>query len=213
MNYQKGKIYKIESHLGDKIYIGSTTKEYLSQRMTSHRKDYNRWKLGKRGNVKSFELFEEYGIENCKILLLELCPCNSKDELSAKEANYIRTLKCVNKVIPGRTLMQYVEDNKDKILEKQKQYYETHKEQKKQYVEDNKDKIRQYKEDNKDKIKKYYEENKDKIKEYKCNYYQQTKEIKKQPFNCECGCIIQLTEKARHQRSKKHINLMKANEN
>ena len=29
-DYQKTKIYKIESHLGDKIYVGSTAKEYLS---------------------------------------------------------------------------------------------------------------------------------------------------------------------------------------
>ena len=31
--YNNGKIYKIESNLGNKIYIGSTTKDYLSQRM------------------------------------------------------------------------------------------------------------------------------------------------------------------------------------
>ena len=30
-NYSLTKIYKIESHLGDKIYIGSTSKQYLSQ--------------------------------------------------------------------------------------------------------------------------------------------------------------------------------------
>ena len=28
-DYSKTKIYKIESHLGDKIYIGSTCKQYL----------------------------------------------------------------------------------------------------------------------------------------------------------------------------------------
>jgi hypothetical protein len=40
VNYGNGKIYKIESHLGDKIYIGSTTKQYLSQRMDKHRSEY-----------------------------------------------------------------------------------------------------------------------------------------------------------------------------
>jgi len=180
MDYQKGKIYKIESHLGDKIYIGSTTKEYLSQRMTAHRGDFSKWKQGKHNNVSSYELFEEYGIENCEIILLELYPCNSKDELSAKEAHYIKTLNCVNKVIPGRTQKQYVQDNKDKI------------------------KVRKMK---------YYQDNKDKIKEQQKKYDETHKERRTKPFNCECGCTIQLTDKARHQRTKKHMDLMTSKEN
>ncbi len=104
VNYENGKIYKIESHLGDKIYVGSTTKEYLSQRMDSHRYNYRKWKNGKYHNIKSFELFDEYGIENCKIVLLELCSCTCKDELYSREAHYIKTLaKCTNRCIPGRT--------------------------------------------------------------------------------------------------------------
>jgi hypothetical protein len=58
-DYTKTKIYKIESHLGDKIYIGSTTKEYLSQRMDSHRGNYKVWKDGKINKTTSFELFDE----------------------------------------------------------------------------------------------------------------------------------------------------------
>ena len=75
VNYENGKIYKIESYLGDMIYIGSTTKKYLSQRMDTHRSDYKRWKNGVYNFVTSFTIFEEYGIENCNIVLLELCPC------------------------------------------------------------------------------------------------------------------------------------------
>ena len=44
-DYSKGKIYKIEpicDHDEGDIYIGSTTKEYLSQRMTLHRNDYKK---------------------------------------------------------------------------------------------------------------------------------------------------------------------------
>ena len=103
VNYENGKIYKIESYLGDKIYIGSTTKKYLSQRMDTHRTDYKRWKNGLYNFVTSFTIFEEYGIENCNIVLLELFPCESKDMLHSREAHYIRTLKCVNKCIPNRT--------------------------------------------------------------------------------------------------------------
>ena len=46
-NYEQVKIYKIYSHAGDKNYIGSTTKEFLSQRMATHRSNYKTWKKGK----------------------------------------------------------------------------------------------------------------------------------------------------------------------
>ena len=92
VNYENGKIYKIESYKGDMIYIGSTTKEYLSQRMDTHRSSYKRWKNGKCHFVTSFKIFDEYGIENCHIVLLESVLCDSKDELMSREAYHIRNL-------------------------------------------------------------------------------------------------------------------------
>jgi hypothetical protein len=47
-DYTLTKIYKIESHLGDKIYVGSTAKQYISQRFQQHKNDY---KNGKMENV------------------------------------------------------------------------------------------------------------------------------------------------------------------
>ena len=44
VNYNNSKVYKIWSHAGDKIYIGSTTKDYLSKRMTDHRSAYKLYK-------------------------------------------------------------------------------------------------------------------------------------------------------------------------
>ncbi len=127
MDYNNGKIYKIESHLGDKIYIGSTTKQYLSQRMDKHRSGYKYWKNDneKASFVSSFELFDEYGLENCKIILLESCPCNTKDELLSREAYYIRLLTCVNKNKVGQTKQEwqkkYHEENKERIHTYEKQ--------------------------------------------------------------------------------------------
>ena len=40
--YEKAKVYKIWSTHGDKIYVGSTCHEYLSQRMVKHRSAYKR---------------------------------------------------------------------------------------------------------------------------------------------------------------------------
>ena len=53
----------------------------LSERMTMHRSDYNKWKKNNaHDRISSFDLFEEYGIKNCIIELLEATPCNSKGE-------------------------------------------------------------------------------------------------------------------------------------
>lgn len=126
VNYANGKIYMIEaiggSDVGD-VYIGSTTKKYLSQRLDSHRHDYNGWKLGCRNYTKisSFEIFDKYGIENCHIVLLELCPCDSVDELRAVESKHIRATQCINKNISGRTKQQYRLENKEAYSEKMKE--------------------------------------------------------------------------------------------
>ena len=71
-DYSKGKIYKIEpicDHDEGDIFLGSTTKEYLSQRMDKHRSDYKRWKQGKCAFISSYSIFEEYGLKNCFIEL------------------------------------------------------------------------------------------------------------------------------------------------
>ncbi|MDR3551446.1 MAG: hypothetical protein P4L31_08625 [Candidatus Babeliales bacterium] len=72
MSYEHGKIYKIIGlDPNEKCYVGSTTKQYLSQRYTKHTGGYKRWKLGMKENkVSSFELFDLFGVDNCKIVLL-----------------------------------------------------------------------------------------------------------------------------------------------
>ena len=63
--YQKGQIYKIVDIGYNKCYIGSTI-ESLSNRMSKHRTDYKRHKDGLRKNIKSFDLFDEFGVGNCE---------------------------------------------------------------------------------------------------------------------------------------------------
>lgn len=53
--------------------------------------------------MRSFNLFDKYGVENCEIVLLESVNCNSKEELLARERWFIENNKCVNKYIPFRT--------------------------------------------------------------------------------------------------------------
>jgi hypothetical protein len=129
-NYNKGKIYKIQPNiecLENEIYIGSTTKDYLSQRLVQHKSAYKRWvdtKAG--GNVRVYSLFEKYGIDNCSIYLLENYPCNSKDELTAREGHYIQTTKCVNKFIPNLPVEVRKANKKARAKITQKLYNEKH---------------------------------------------------------------------------------------
>ena len=108
--------------------------------------------------VTSYIVFEKYGVENCVINLLESVNANTSDELKAREAYYIKSLKCVNKIIPLRKPKEYRIDNQEVIQEKQKIYRKN-----------NKDAILE-------KSKIYYENNKEHVKEYKKEY---TKKIKK----------------------------------
>jgi hypothetical protein len=168
VNYSNGKVYKIESHLGDKIYIGSTTKEHLCQRMDTQRHNYDSWKRGTIGLTASYLIFDEYGVKNCQIVLLESYPCNSKDELESRKAFYIKSMECINKAIPNRT--------KEEIKEQVKNYD-------KKYRENNKEKIKQNRVRDKEKIKErdklYQENNKEKISAQRKAKREQLKELNK----------------------------------
>ena len=132
--YEHGKIYKIISPHTDKIYVGSTCKERLCQRMATHKKCYKEWlKDNNKTNFSSFRLFE---LGDVQIVLLETVNCNTKDELHKKEREYIEKYKdiIINKNIPTRTKKEY-----------QKEYYETHKEYAKQYCEDHKEELNEKK--------------------------------------------------------------------
>jgi hypothetical protein len=213
INYNNGKIYKIEpicDHEENEIYIGSTTKKYLSQRMTSHRNSYNQWKNGKYHKFTVFDLFDKYGIENCQIYLLESVNANTKDELLAREGYFIKTLNCVNKIINGRTKKEYYRDNENKIKEYAKQYQkenESHyKNYFKQYYENNKDNLTDYN-------KQYRENNKDKLNENNMQYYEKNKEKianhRAKIIECECGKAYTWGHKLRHFDSQKHKNYIK----
>ena len=51
---------------------------------------------GSKKYISSFILFEKYGIENCNIYLVELHPCDSKEQLLAREGYNIKNNKCIH---------------------------------------------------------------------------------------------------------------------
>ena len=46
-------------------------------------------------------MFEEFGLDNCKIELIENFPCNNREELHAREGYHIQQTECINKATPG----------------------------------------------------------------------------------------------------------------
>ena len=103
-----GKIYKLQpicDHDEWDIYWGSTTRQCLYQIMAYHKYHYKKYKNGLNFNFRlsSFIIFDKYGLDNVKIVLVENVNANSKEELITKESQYIRNTKNVNSYIPDVT--------------------------------------------------------------------------------------------------------------
>ena len=214
VNYNNGKIYRIVpncEHEQHEQYIGSTTNEYLSQRMTQHRSQYKRWKDGKTTLITSFLLYEKYGVDNCSIILIENVNVSTKEELQRRERKHIENIPCVNKNIPLRTKKEWTEDNYEHERARRLKYDEEHtdhiREKRKEYYFQHQSKYMEY-------AREYVKENKDEIRERRIQAYlknreeylseQNLKRINQPTVLCECGGEYKLYNKARHCKTKTH---------
>lgn len=181
------------------IYIGSTT-TVLSKRMAGHRYSYTR-----KDHFSSHILFDKYGIDNCKIELVCDFPCLSKNELNREEGKYIRERKCVNKRVPGRSRIEYRQDNKDDIQQLQKAYYQENKEKlqkrNKIYNEEHKQELKNHRQE-------FYQKNKERMKKETRERYLVTSEKLKEKVTCECGCVVSRNYLTDHKKRKAHLDLI-----
>ena len=127
-DYQLGKIYKIECNVTGKVYIGSTCEPILARRLAGHITDYKKYLKGTFHYLSSFDVLQN---RNYDIVLIESYPCDTKDELHARERYWTNNIECVNK-IKGQGMLnelgrkgydkqyseQYYKQNKDKKKEK-----------------------------------------------------------------------------------------------
>ena len=118
-DYQKGKIYKLWSPSKNLVYYGSTI-ETLSSRLSKHKYSHNGYIEGKIANRRHSSFILE--CEDYKIELVEEYPCNNKQQLLKKEAEYIKNNICINTQIPGRTPKEYMEEHKQQKAEYDKIY-------------------------------------------------------------------------------------------
>ena len=212
--YTNGSIYKVVDKGYNKCYIGSTC-ESLSQRMTRHRASYNHYLQDTtRPRNTIYDMFDEFGVENCEIKLIEYCSCNNRDELRRREGILIKDTDCVNKRIEGRTRPEYREDNK----QHKQQYMKNYNIEKKEEISENK---KQYRRMNKD----YNEE----ILECDCGAFVSRQWLQRHQksslhqrylkyknnelvnhVKCSCGSIVPNCKMNRHKQTKKHLKYSEA---
>ena len=219
IDYSKCCIYKIE-HIENEnlLYVGHTT--CFNKRKAQHKSSCKNEKE-KNYNLKVYQMIRNNGgFEMFKIIEIEKYPCKDKREAERRENECMKNLKSnMNMLNSFRTEEDKKNQkenwkfyNKDKVKEHNKKYYENHKEM-------IKDKVKQYQENNvgllKEKRKEYYINNKevinDKYKEYISKNKEQIKIKLKEKNTCECGCEVLRIVLKRHQKTKKHIDLMNKN--
>jgi hypothetical protein len=220
-NYQNGKIYMLTTQKNCKIYIGSTT-QTLNKRFSKHQSKYRKWSDGSdKEYITSYEILE---YDDCKIELIEECPCNDKTEIYKREAHHMMLNKdfIVNKHITGRTRKDFREDNKERLKEENKEWRDNNpeyiKEYNKTYYDENKETII---EQHKEYVKVNSESIKAKQKEYHTKniehcrirdraYYQDNKEVillkQKETYLC-VACNKEITKRYRpkHEKTATHI--------
>ena len=150
--------------------------------MAKHRDKYKAYTNGKYSFTSSFGLFDEFGYENCKIEWVENFPCNSRQELTAREGYYIRNCECINKRWPAEQTkigtMKTLKRTETKANNGEKKNHE-------------------------------YKIQKDT--EYREAHREEMTAKLKEKKQCECGCYIPLRNMSSHKRKTKHIELMKQN--
>ena len=91
---------------------------------TNIKKKYYQYTKGKADcNRRVNIIFDKYGIENCKIELIQDFPCQSRNELLKQEGEHIRNNDCVNKIVSGRTNQEWREDNYEHYINKKRQLW------------------------------------------------------------------------------------------
>ena len=122
--YENGKIYVVKCKYDDSlIYVGSTINT-LEGRFKNHKT--KRRSLYQYAN--SLYQYVNGDWDNWYIELYEDYPCKNKNHLERREGVVQREIATINKRIAGRTHKEYHQDNREKIIEQQRQKYQNNRE-------------------------------------------------------------------------------------
>jgi ribosomal protein S27AE len=181
IDYSKTIIYKIcckDPNIKD-VYVGSTTN--FRSRKFKHKSCCNNPNY-RDSNLYVYRFIRENGgWQNWNMIMIkEYSKCESKQQCLKKERKYIEKLNAtLNSDIPGRTMKEWIKDNKESVKQQRKRHYVI-----------NKERITK-------KSREYYNINKEKIK--------QKRNLK---IKCECGNFVTNNHMSRHKKTKKHLDLL-----
>lgn len=197
VSFSQAVIYKIvckDLTIPD-TYVGSTTNFIKRKYMHRHNATSD---LSCCGHYLVYDKIKKCGgWDNWE--MIELCKadeCTNLQELHKKEREYLEKLEAtLNKFIPGRTIKEYHEDNK----EKQKEYYQNNKEKINEYH-------REYRKVNKDKRKPVDPEiKKQRNKQYYEKYKEQVKTKNINTFTEKYNNDPEFNEKVKQQRRERYL--------
>ena len=182
INYDNTCFYKIVCKNLDihDIYVGHTTD--FTTRKLHHKNNSNN---ANKNNIYVYRFIRDNGgWDNFDMILIERTKCEDILDAKRKERKYIEDMHAtLNSCLPSRTPKEMVEykrnwhiENKERLSHNKK---ETYINQREVILE---------------KAKNYYKENTDKCKEWKSGI-----------VKCECGLTYTNSNKARHFKSKNHL--------
>lgn len=195
-----GRVYKIIVQEGNECYVGSTFNT-LRDRFGKHKGLYK--KSANKCSVS--KLFDKYGVDKCKIILIKEYEVEDRKHLEAYETLWICKLKSINMVMPFSNKIreirnmrkkEHYQKNKESINESRKDY-------RKEYYENNKEKHHKL-------TKEWYENNKEKHHELSKKHYEKNKEKinakRGEKIPCEsCGKIMRRDSISKHKK-RFHLN-------
>lgn len=193
-----GRVYKIIANTGDDVYVGSTFNT-LKDRMKKHRSCYAEWKKGKGGKFAVYDMFEKYGVDHCKMVLIKEYQVvaetiRDKKHLSVYEQLWINKTNCIN--IQNSFQIKHLYDKKYR-----KENREIVNERKRIYKQNNQEKVRAQ-------DAAYRENNREKCRESNKNYYMRNRDKilqkEREKVLCECGSELRKSDMSKHIKTKKH---------
>ena len=128
-DYSQTKIYKLCCNDLDvtEIYVGSTCN--FNRRKTAHKSICHN-ETSKSYNFKVYKYIREHGgFDNWSMILVDEANLENKLQKGKLEHEWTVKLKAsLNINVPGRTIKEYYQVNKETLTKKQKEYYEANKE-------------------------------------------------------------------------------------
>ena len=193
--YARGKVYALCNSQTHDVYVGSTTPS-LAERLRWHLSASKRCE----GNVQ--RLIHAIGPSHFEITLLQEYPCNTIEELRAREAVWVRRMGSINQNIPGRTKAQRRLEDPEALRAQHRKDYLKHRERIKA-------RTRRWYADHIDALRATLAQHQERNDAEMAKHALWSPENRKQVFPCPCGGKTSWASQRTHFRTMRHVAWLK----